>query len=110
MPDSSPPYEPVTGESPVTEMTTGQEAAMTTPQDHTPCDGGFRCPATTHIEGCFTGEGHPDARSAVSAVPVRCSRCQVLMTRQGENYVCPDCGRTMSVQRCEEVAGRRGRG
>lgn len=26
------------------------------------CDGSFRCPASDHIEGCYMGEGHPDAR------------------------------------------------
>jgi hypothetical protein len=25
------------------------------------CDGGFACLAREHIEGCYTGERHPDA-------------------------------------------------
>jgi hypothetical protein len=37
----------------------GQEANMTTTIR---CDGSFRCPATDHIEGCYTGDGHPDAQ------------------------------------------------
>lgn len=27
----------------------------------TECDGGFACGAAEHIEGCYTGEGHPAA-------------------------------------------------
>jgi hypothetical protein len=29
--------------------------------EHSRCDGSFACLAPTHIEGCFTGDGHPDA-------------------------------------------------
>jgi hypothetical protein len=31
------------------------------------CDGSIRCPASEHVEGCFTGEGHPDALRALRA-------------------------------------------
>lgn len=30
------------------------------------CDGGFACPAPTHIEGCYTGDGHPDSNGSAA--------------------------------------------
>jgi hypothetical protein len=30
-------------------------------RDSIGCDGSYACGASRHIEGCFTGDGHPDA-------------------------------------------------
>jgi hypothetical protein len=39
--------------------------------EHWPCDGGYACLATEHIEGCFTGEGDPDAAKGLYVAALR---------------------------------------
>lgn len=35
------------------------------------CDGGYACLAVEHIEGCFTGEGDPDAAKGLYVAALR---------------------------------------
>jgi hypothetical protein len=38
------------------------------------CDGGYACFAAEHIEGCFTGEGDPDAAKGLYVAALRDQR------------------------------------
>jgi hypothetical protein len=58
-----------------------------------PCDGGFACRAVYHLQGCFTGSGHPDAAVARGVSENRLSwrawlaHVEVLLTEaMGENF------------------------